>query len=167
MMDNHEPRDTTRDEEVLQDLFGRTAAPLSDLAARRMEAAARGIPGDAAAHRGPLLGWLAASATLAAALIIAVTFWSGGESGTPSTGGPVVAMSQDITRDTAPDTLTMIPALSDEQNEGWASSLDPFGDDEAPSLVGSLTLAYGFDDPAEMDLWVQAADEILSEVDGI
>jgi len=162
-----EPRDPTRSEESLRDLFEVTAAPISDHAARRLEAVARGIPGDAAGHRGPMLGWLAAATALAAAAVVAVMFWSGEGPKNPDPGAPAIASSRDVHGDTATEAPTQIATLSEEQDEGWELALDPFADDEAPSLVGSVSLAGGLGDSAEMDLWVQAADEILAEVDGI
>ncbi len=163
----NEPRDSTPEEEVLRDLFGRTATPLSDQTARRIEAVARGIPWDTAAHRGPLLGWLAAATALATAAVVTAMFWPPGDPTNGDSGAPAIALSQDIHVDAAADTPAQIATPFEEQSEAWESDLDPFADEEAPSLVGSVSLAHGLGDPTEVDLWVQAADEILAEVDGI
>ena len=165
MTRSDEPRDHVPEEDVLRDLFARTAAPLSDHAARRLEAAARSIPANRA-HR-PLFGWLASAAALAAVVLIAVSLWPP-ETPQPSEGGgPAVALGVDVRSDLRPDIPDRVATLSEEQSEGWEASLDPFGEIEGPSFVGSIGLAHGVGDPSELDLWVQAADAILMEVDEI
>ena len=159
------PQDPVPEEEVLRELFNRTAAPLSDHAALRLEAAARRIPAEAS-PRHPLLRWwlaaVASTATAAAALLL----WSTWELPPPTPEAPAVALSGE--RDASADAGIPEATLAVEQDEGWELSLNPFGDeDETPSLVGSVTLAHGLGDPAQVDLWVQAADEILTETGGI
>jgi len=150
-------------EDDLRDLFDRTAASMPESAARRMEASARGIPGAADARRRSLVGWLAPAAALAAAAVLAVVLWPGELPRTSTSGAPAVALTSDVRSDAGTDAGTRISTLSDEQATGWEASLDPFGEDEAPSLVGSVSLAHGLGDQAELELWVQAADEILDE----
>jgi hypothetical protein len=160
---------TPGDEAALRALFDRTAAPVSDDAARRLEAVARGIPADTARRRGPLLGWLTAGAALAATAVLGLLLWHG-ETPTPSApDAPALALSpEDVRRDLGADTGLPTGALAEEQFEGWEQEgFDPFPEDEAPSLLSSVSLASGLGDPAEVELWVQAADEILAETDGI
>ncbi len=168
MTRSDDPRDPTRSEEPLQALFDDTAAPLSTDAARRLEAVARGIPQDAVRRRGPLFGWLAAATAVAGIALVSVIIW--GDGGPPPTrpNAPVIAMSEDVRADLAPDAPAPIATLAEEQSEAWEQGYGPFADDdEAPSLVGSVSLAHGLEDPAELELWVQAADEILAETDEI
>lgn len=163
MTRNDEPRDHVPEEDLLRDLFARTAAPLSDHAARRLEAAARNIPANGQPHR-PLVGWLASAAALAAVAIIAVSLWPPETPEHPESGGPTVAAGVDVHTGTTADTASQVTGL---QLEGWEASFNPFAEDEAPSLIGSMSLAHGTGDPAELDLWVQAASEILAETGGI
>ena len=167
--DEHRAPTSGDDEAALRALFDRTAAPVSDPAARRLEAVARGIPADAARRRGPFLGWLTAGAALAATAILALFLWHG-ETPTPADPEPpALALSQeDVRRDLGADTGLPTGALAEEEFEGWEQEgFDPFPEDEAPSLLSSVSLANGLGDPAEVELWVQAADEILAETDGI
>ncbi len=163
----NDPRDETRSEALLQELFDDTAAPLSDHAARRLEAIARGIPSEAGRRRSPLFGWLGAATAVAAAVVLALIVWTDGGQPPAGPGEQAVALSQDVHEDLAADAPTPVTSLSDEQAEGWEHGYGPFADDEAPSLVGSVSLAHGLEDPAELELWVQAADEILAETDEI
>ena len=164
---NRKTHDPVPGEEALRDLFHRTATELPDPVARRLEAAARSIPAAAPARGGLILGWFGAAAALAAAAIIAVVLWPG-EVPTRTDGVPFLAhLNADVRIDTAPDTGGAISSLSLEQSEDWALTLDPFGDDELPDLMGSLGAAPGMEDLAALELWVQAADEILAEVDEI
>ena len=163
---NRKNNDPVPGEEALRDLFQRTATELPDLAAHRLEAAARRIPSAAPARGGLVFGWLGAAAALAAAAIIAVVLWPGE---VPTrTGVPSLAhLSADVRPDATPDTRVTFPSLSLEQAEAWALTLDPFGDDETPDLMGSLGAAPDMDDLAALELCVQAVDEILAEVDEI
>jgi len=164
---NREFHDPIPGEEALQDMFRRTATELPDPAARRLEAAARRIPAAAPARGGLVLAWLGAATALAAATLIAVVLWRGDVPIRTDRVPSFAHLSGDVRLDAAPDTGGTITSLSLEQSEAWAATLDPFGDDEIPDLMGSLGAAPGMEDLAELELWVQAADEILAEVDEI
>lgn len=168
-MTHHDERrePTPADEAALQALFDSTAAPLSDDAARRLEAVARGIVADRSRQRSPLLWWLAAATGLAAAAVLALLLGPGGPSVPAEPGAPTLAMTQDVLGDLGTDAAPSVATLAEEQFEGWEQGYGPFDEDEAPSLVGSVSLAGGPDNPDEVELWVQAADEILAEVDEI
>ncbi|MBM4370306.1 MAG: hypothetical protein FJ098_01545 [Deltaproteobacteria bacterium] len=156
--------DGARVDPDLQELFDRSAAPLSAAATRRMEAAARRIPGEAAAARRPLLPWLTGAVLAGTAALLLLVLWSA----PPRSGnGAPDALASRIpdaveARDRAADAGGAPAAALQE----WEASLDPFGSDEAPDLVGSLAQVPGPGDPS-LELWVQAADELLSEHDGI
>ncbi len=164
---NRKFHDPIPGEEALRDLFQQTATELPDPAARRLEAVAREAPAAAPARGGLVLAWLGAATALAAAAIVVVALWPG-DVPTRTDGVPFLAhLSADVRSGAAPDTDGAIASLSMEQSEAWELTLDPFGDDETPDLMGSLGAAPDMEDLAALEIWVQAADEILAEMDEI
>jgi hypothetical protein len=165
MTERNDRRGMPPEEEALQALFDRSAAHLSDDAARRLDATARSIPGDTARGHHPWLVWLTAGIAVAAALIAFIAWPGGGPISTDPSGQPL-AHAPDAHAEVLGEIVAPIVAVAEELGEDWGA-VGFFMEDEAPSLVGSVSLAHGLGDDAELELWVQAADEILAEVDEI